>query len=111
MSGIPSLPPMKKMLKLTVIVRNNDSHGGKNISDLLLDLYKKTGISGATIVQGVRGYGLRGVSRVDVLGLSLSLPLIIETVEEYQKVESILARVKEIVGNNGLITLQEVNVF
>jgi uncharacterized protein len=104
-------PPMKKMLKLSVVVRNNDSHNGKNISDLLLDLYKKSAISGATVLQGVRGYGLRGVARVDVLGLSLSLPIIIETVDEYQKIESILVQVKEIVKNNGLITLQEVTVF
>lgn len=102
---------MKRMLKLTVRIRNRDSHDGKNIEDLLLGVYKDSGISGATVLQGVRGFGARGVSRVDVLGLSVNLPLIIETIDEYQKVERILAKVKEIVGTNGLITLEEVNVF
>jgi len=111
LSNNPGIPPMKRMLKLTVVVRQKDAHKGKNISDLLLDLYKKSGILGATVLQGVRGYGVRGVSRVDILGLSVNLPLIIETVDEYQKIESILASVKEIVSDNGLITLQEVNVF
>ena len=107
----PSIPPMKRMLKLTVVIRQKDSHKGKNILDLLLDLYRKSGIVGATVLQGVRGYGVRGVARVDILGLSVNLPLIIETVDEYQKIESILSSVKEIVTDNGLITLQEVNVF
>ncbi|MHB1907476.1 MAG: DUF190 domain-containing protein [Nitrososphaerales archaeon] len=105
------LPPMKKMLKLTVRIRNRDSHDGRNIEDLLLGVYKDSGISGATVLQGVRGFGTRGVSRVDVLGLSVNLPLIIETIDEYQKVERILTKVKEIVGTNGLITLEEVNAF
>lgn len=104
-------PPMKKMLKLTVRIRHKDSHGGKNILDLLLSLYRENGISGATVLQGIRGYGARGVSRVDVLGLSVNLPIIIETIDEYQRIERVLSKVKEIVGSNGLITLEEVNVF
>ncbi len=104
-------PPMKRMLKLTVRVRNSDAYQGKNISDVLIELYKKSGISGVTLLQGVRGYGTRGASRVDILGLSANLPLVIETIDEYQKIESILSKVKNIVGSNGLITLEEVNVF
>ena len=102
---------MKKMLKLSVYVRNTDKHEGKAIPDALLELYKKKGISGATILQGIRGFGVRGSSRADVLGLSINLPLIIQTIDEYQKVESILSNVKNIVGTNGLITLEEVNAF
>ena len=98
------------MLKLTVRVRGRDSHEGKPIVDLLLALYKDRGLSGATVLQGVRGFGVHGVSRVDVLGLSINLPLVIETVEEPSKVEAILSEVKTIVGENGLITLEDVRV-
>ena len=104
-------PPMKKMLKLTVRVRGRDEYHGKPISDLLLSLFKDRGISGATVVQGVRGFGLRGIARVDVLGLSVNVPVVIETVDEYSKIEPILSEVKRIVGGNGLITLEEVQVF
>jgi PII-like signaling protein len=98
------------MTKLTVRVRGRDSHEGKPIADLLLALYKEAGLSGATVLQGVRGYGIHGVSRADVLGLSINLPLVIETVETASKVEGILPRVKEIVGDNGLITIEDVRV-
>jgi uncharacterized protein len=104
-------PPMKKMLRLSVFARNTDKYEGKSISDVLFELYKKSGISGATIIQGVRGYGIRGSSRADVLGLSVNLPLIIETIDEFQKIESVLSSVKNILGSNGLITLEEVSTF
>ena len=108
---MPETPPMKRMLKLTIRIRSRDEYQGKPISDLLLSLFKQNGISGATVVQGVRGFGMHGVARADVLGLSVNLPLVIETVDEYQKIEPLLNDVKRIVGSNGLITLEEVNVF
>ena len=108
---MPEMPPMKRMLKLSIRIRSRDEYQGKPISDLLLSLFKQNGISGATVVQGVRGFGIHGVARVDVLGLSVNLPIVIETVDEYRKIEPILTEVKRIVGSNGLITLEEVNVF
>jgi uncharacterized protein len=104
-------PPMKKMLKLTVRARMNDHFEGRNLADSLLDLYRKQGIGGATVFQGIKGYGMRGASRFDVLGLSVNLPVIIETVGEYEKIEGLLGAVKKMVGANGLVTLEEVNAF
>ena len=100
----------KEMLKLTVRIRGRDAHEGKPIADLLLTLYKERGLSGATVLQGVRGFGVHGVSRADVLGLSINLPLVIETVETPSKIEGILSEVKTIVGDNGLITIEDVRV-
>jgi PII-like signaling protein len=101
----------RRMLKLTVRVRSRDQHDGKPISDLLIALYKEKGIIGATVLQGVRGYGKHGASRVDVLGLSLNLPLVIETVDDEQKIRPILEDVKKIVGQNGLATVEAVGVL
>jgi len=112
MRSLPDdLPPMKRMLKLAVRIRTRDEYQGQPISQALLSLFRERGISGATVLQGVRGYGARGVARADVLGLSVNLPIVIETVDEYQKIEAVLSQVKQIVGSNGLITLEEVNVF
>jgi len=100
-----------KMLRLTVRARNSDRYHGKSVSDALIELYKKNAISGATVLQGVRGYGARGSSRIDVLGLSSNLPIVIETVDKIEKIQSVLSNVKEIVGSNGLITFDEVTTF
>jgi len=101
----------KRMLKLTVRVRARDGHQGKPITDLLMSLYKSHGFKGATVVQGVRGYGKHGVSRADVLGLSMNVPVVVETVDEEGKIRSILPDVKAIVGSNGLATIEPVEVL
>jgi len=105
------LPAPTKMLKLTVIVKARDSYQGKPAVDALLSLYKKVGISGATVTHAARGYGVRGVARADVLGLSVNLPTIIETVARGELVDKVLPEIHRMVGGNGLITTEEVNVY
>ena len=111
MADIPGLPAPRKMLRLTVIVKARDSFQGKPVVDVLLSLYKKAGISGATVTHAARGYGIRGVARADVLGLSVNLPTIIETVADPEKVGEVLPEIHQMIGNNGLITTEEVNVY
>lgn len=103
--------PSKKMLKLTVIVKARDSHKGKPMVDVIISLLQKAGISGATVTHAARGYGARGVARADVLGLSVNLPTIIETVAEKDKIAKVIPQVREMVGTNGLITTSEVSVY
>jgi len=99
------------MLKLTVIVKARDNYQGKPVVEVLLSLFKKVGISGATVTHAARGYGARGVARADVLGLSVNLPTIIETVASSEMVGKVLLEIHHMVGNNGLITTEEVNVY
>ncbi|MEO9277776.1 MAG: DUF190 domain-containing protein [Nitrososphaera sp.] len=42
--------------------------------------------------------------------MSVNMPLIIEAIDELQKFEKILPEIKELVDDNGLITLQEVGI-
>jgi uncharacterized protein len=106
-----SLPAPKKMLRLTVIVKARDSFKGKPLVDVLISLYKDTGISGATVTHAARGYGARGVARADILGLSVNLPTIIETVADGEKIAKVLPEIHRMIGTNGLITTEEVNVY
>ncbi len=77
------------MLRLTVIVKAKDSYQGKPVADVIISLYKKVGISGATVTHAARGYGVRGVARADILGLSINLPTIIETVSDTEKIANV----------------------
>jgi uncharacterized protein len=105
------LPPSKRMLKLSIIVKARDSFEGKPVVDLLMSLFKRAGISGATVTHAARGYGVRGAARVDVLGLSVNLPTIIETVTDEEKIGKVLPEVHRMIGSNGLITTAEVMVY
>jgi PII-like signaling protein len=111
MTDDSGLPAPRRMLRLTVIVKARDSFQGKPIVDILLSLYKQAGISGATVTHAARGYGVRGVARADVLGLSVNLPTIVETVADNEKIAKLLPEIHRMVGSNGLITTEEVNVY
>lgn len=111
MAADSGFPAPKKMLKLTVIVKARDSFKGRPMVDVLIELYKKVGISGATVTHAARGYGVRGIARADILGLSVNLPTIIETVADGEKIGSVLPEIHRMVGGNGLITTEEVNVY
>jgi len=105
------LPPSRKMVRLTVIVKAKDSFKGKPAVDVIISLLKKAGISGATVTHAARGYGARGVARADILGLSVNLPTIIETVADKSAIAKVIPEVHGMIGSNGLITTEEVNVY
>lgn len=111
MAADSSTPAPRKMLRLTVIVKARDSFKGKPMVDVLIELYKQAGMSGATVTHAARGFGARGVARADILGLSVNLPTIIETVADYEKVGKVLPEIHRMVGSNGLVTTSEVNVY
>jgi PII-like signaling protein len=100
-----------KMWSVVIRIKKNDAVKGKRIHVLILDILKKGKISGATIWTGAGGYGKRGKSNIHVEGISVNMPLVIEVIDELSKLEKILPDIKEIVGDNGLITLQEVGVI
>ena len=101
----------KKKLRLSVTVRAMDSFHGKRVSDLLFDLFKENGFEEAVMFLADRGYNRRGFATSTVLGLSWKLPVIIRNNRREGEGYASAARIKEIVGSNGWITLQEIEVL
>ena len=99
-----------KMWAVVIRIKKNDNVNGKRIHNVILDILKKGKISGATVWTGVAGYGKRGKSNVQIEGMSVNMPLLIEAIDELTKIESILPEIKEVVGDNGFITVHEVGV-
>ena len=99
-----------KMWALVIRIKKNDTVKGKRLQSLILDILKKGGITGATTWTGVGGYGKRGDSNTHVEGISINMPLIIEVIDELEKLEKVLPEIKELVDDNGLITLHEVGM-
>ncbi len=93
---------------LLIRIKKNDSTDGKRTHVAILDVLKKSGISGATVWTGVAGYGKRGRSNFQIEGISVNMPMMIEVVDDLAKLESILPNLKKIVGDNGLMTMHEV---
>ncbi len=99
------------MLKIGIRFRGNDKYEGKPILEQLLALLKNNKINGATVYRGIYGYGARGVATMKILGLSLDLPLLLEIIDEYAKLDQILPDIKRIVDDNGMVTLEDVYII
>ena len=98
------------MWSLVIRIKRNDTARGKRAHILILDILKKGEITGATVWTGVDGYGKRGKSTLHLEGIAVNMPLIIEAIDELEKLEKILPEIKAVVDDNGLITMQEVGV-
>ncbi len=99
------------MWDLTLRIKKNDEVGGKKLQNLIMEYLKKAGIEGATVWTGVNGFGKRGKSTLHIEGVILNMPLIIEVVDTQEKIEPLLHELKMIVGDNGLVTVQETYVI
>ena len=96
---------------MRIHIGESDKWHGKPLHEAIVELLRKEGFSGATVLRGVGGYGGSSVYHTDkLLRLSQDLPLIVEVVEYEERIDAILPRLDEMVGG-GLITLEKVRVI
>ncbi|NPA04718.1 MAG: DUF190 domain-containing protein [Crenarchaeota archaeon] len=99
-----------KWIRLRIYIGESDKYHGTPLYLYILRLLRSNGIRGATVLKGLAGYGSHSMIHLPaVLRLSEDLPLVIETVDEPEKIEKILPKIKEVV-KEGLITKEEVEV-
>jgi PII-like signaling protein len=100
-----------KAWRLVVRIRRSDRLYDKSIEKTLLDLLRANKIWGATVWSGVDGFGKRGKAIRKVEGITFDSPIMIEVVDEGERLEPLLTEIRQIVGDNGLVTLQEVGII
>ena len=100
-----------KMWCMMIRIKKNDTFEGKRTHQVILEVLKNGHITGATAWAGVAGYGKRGKSNFQIEGISVNMPLLIEAIDELTKLETVLPEIKKIVGDNGLVTLHQVDVI
>lgn len=100
----------KKMLCLTIRIKKNDEIHGKRLGKRIIDSLIDANVLGAIVWLGVDGFGKRGRSTIHLEGITLNQPLVIETVDEKEKIEPLLIPLKRMIDDNGFITIHEVLV-
>lgn len=98
-----------KMICLTIRIKRNDELNGKRLYKLLIEYLIQNGISGCTVWTGVDGFGKRKRSTTSIEGVTMNMPLIVEVIDIDSKIEPLLISIKRMVGDNGIITLSEVD--
>ncbi len=96
---------------MRIHIGESDRWEGKPLYQAIVDLFRKEGFSGVTVLRGVGGYGSASRYHTEkILRLSQDLPIVVETVEDSERIERLLPRLDQMVGG-GLITLEKVRVI
>jgi hypothetical protein len=97
--------------KLTIYLDESERAHGKPVYEVLLDLFFKRKIAGASVFRGIEGYGSdRVFHTAKILELSTTLPVRIEVVDRAEKIDAILLEITAIV-HKGLITVSDTQVI
>jgi PII-like signaling protein len=99
-----------RMLCVTIRIKRNDEFNGKRLHKLLIDFLIQNKIAGSTVWTGVDGFGKRRRSTIQVEGITINMPLVIEVIDQKSKLEPLLPDLKRMVDDNGLVTIHEVDV-
>jgi len=99
-----------KAIKVSIYLSEGSTRHGVSTYSSILDFLFYRGVSGATVLKGVAGFGadhhMHTSSTVDI---SDHLPIKIEFIETRERVDELLGKLEDLVGS-GLIELQETTI-
>jgi uncharacterized protein len=96
---------------MRIHIGESDKWHSKPLHEAIVEMLRKEGFCGVTVLRGVGGYGGSSVYHTDkLLRLSQDLPIVLEVIEYQERIEQILPRLDEMV-EGGLITLEKVRVI
>ena len=99
-----------KALKVSIYVSEGAKHHGVPVYSSILDFLFYRGVSGATVLKGVAGFGAdHHMHSASIVEISDQMPLKIEFIETPEKVDEILGKLEEMAGT-GMIDVQETTV-
>lgn len=100
---------------LRIFVGDSDKVEGIPIYEFIVLKAKKMGLAGATVFKGFMGYGQSSrLHTAKILRLSEDLPIIIEIVDEKEKIDQFIPVLDEIFEKancGGLVTIEKAEVI
>lgn len=95
---------------LRIFIGESDTHDGKPLYQAIVEVFRRQGLAGATVLRGIEGFGKSSILHAaHILRLSEDLPIVIECVDANDKIEDILPTLDEMIGD-GLVTIERVDV-
>lgn len=96
-----------KALKVSIYLSEGSTHHGAATESSILDFLFYRGVSGATVLKGVAGFGVdHHLHTATTVELSDRLPVKIQFIETKEKVDELLGKLSELAGA-GMIEIQE----
>jgi PII-like signaling protein len=99
-----------KAVKVSIYLSEGSTHHGVSTSSSILDFLYFRGVSGATVLKGVAGFGAdHHLHSSSLVAISDHLPVKIEFIETREKVNELLGKLEDMAGS-GMIELQETTI-
>jgi hypothetical protein len=95
---------------LRIFIGEADKHAGRPLYEWLVLTAREQGLAGATVLRGLMGFGAHSrIHTFKIERLSEDLPIVVEIVDEREKLERFLASVDGAIGE-GLATMEKASV-
>ena len=96
---------------LRIFIGEADRCDGKPLYKQIIKKAKELNIAGATVFRGIMGYGANSrVQTASFLRLSEDLPLVIEIVDNEDRIKTLLPWLDEVI-DNGLVTMEKAHIL
>jgi len=102
---------MNTWQQLTIYINESDQWHGKPLFTALVEAARKQGLSGATVIRGVEGYGMRHHHQIHTARIMelADLPMIVTVIDTSEAITQFLPTVQEMV-KVGLVTQETINI-
>lgn len=96
---------------LRIFIGESDRWEGRPLYEAIVHRARAAGLAGATVIRGLEGFGAHSrLHTTRILRLSEDLPVVIEIVDEAERIEAFLPALDEMVAE-GMVTLEKVRVI
>ena len=97
-------------LLLRIFIGESDKRDGRPLYEMIVEEARRRGLAGATVLRGVMGFGANSrIHTSKILRLSEDLPMLIEIVDEADKISAFLPDLDSMIVE-GLVTLERVRI-
>jgi PII-like signaling protein len=94
-----------------IYIGESDTWHGQPLYQAIVHLLRERGLAGATVLRGIEGFGAKQhVHTTRILALSQDLPVLIEVVDQEDRLRAVLPELNGMV-TEGMITLERVEVI
>ena len=95
---------------ISIYIGNSDRWHGQNLYNAIVQRAREVGLAGATVTEGIEGYGANSrIHRASLLDISTDLPIKIEIIDTEERVRAFLPVLEEMV-TEGLITIRDCEI-
>lgn len=102
---------VSEQVLMRIFIGESDRWEHKPLYEALMELFRREGCSGVTVLRGVCGFGSGRVYHTQkLLDLSADLPLVVEVVDIQEKLDAILPIIDAMMAG-GMVTLEKITVM